>query len=317
MSQYSYNAFESFITKCIKISNTVADADNFVQIHNLANYFNAKIELRPLLVEGMLASRPNINSKNISNNKWTVFIDSETFSNITSEHFLSESINSPLPERMRNTIAHELIHTLAFHISENGIKFTNNKKSNISSDKFIKIIESETERFSPLLLIPEKTLDKYFSAKTQTVSINDLIYLKTAMGISRYVLINRLCLLRMHDKNDICYRPPLRNLAIGIGQWKGKNNLIFKDWPIFFNFDGNIIPDFLSTTNKQTQPQLMDLFNDINFYLLGGNNNSANFNTSFGTINNPGTRTYNIRCIVEQAPRTSGKEFFYILQLIN
>lgn len=315
MTQYSYKEFEYFIKRCLKISNDVADNDNFISVYNLAKYLNANIKIRPLLVEGMLATELNMNAIN-GKNKWVIFIDSETYGNLTVDNLISESINSPLPERMRNTIAHELVHTLAFIESDGVIKLSKSNKSKISCEKFVGTIERETEKLSPLLLISDLFLDNFFSSRLSNIDIHDLLTLRHSVSVSRYVLINRLSLLRKYDKKDICYRPPLRNLAMGIGEWKGKNNAVFKKWPIFFNFDGNIIPDFLSANNKDIIP-VNYIFNDTSFYLLGGENESTSTNISFGTMTTHGVQKLKVKCMIEKVPRTSGKEFFYIIHKIS
>jgi hypothetical protein len=315
MPQYSSQQFETFVKKCIKISNEVSDKDNFVSIYKLANHFNANVELRPLLVEGMLATESGRNS--IGNkNKWTVFIDSETYPNISIDNLNSESIDIPLPERMRNTVAHELVHTLAFQELEDGFKLTKSRKTHKSIDKFINYIESETEKLSPLLLISDLLLDRFFSSKKDNIDIHDLLQLKKFAAVSRYVLINRLFLLRKYDKRDICYRPPLRNMLIGIGAWKGKNNAVLNKWPSFLNFDGNIIPDFLSGNNDESSVPINNIFHDPAFYLLGGNSDSTTSSISFGTMNTRSTRNLNVKCIIEEKPRTNGKEFFCIIHMI-
>ena len=161
MPFYSRREMDDLICKCLNICNHVSDSQNFVSIKKLTESFNAKIVLRPLLVEAMLAS---IDSKqNNTNKKWSVLINSERYPNITYDDIDNESKSSPLPLRLRNTIAHELVHTFAFNTNgADNFRLTKNRRSNIQKNKFVENIERDTESLSPLLLISNKFIDSFF-----------------------------------------------------------------------------------------------------------------------------------------------------------
>src|SRR5258706_13428158 len=86
---------------CAAIGNQVADDDGFVSVRNLLSLFRARLYVRPLLVEGMLArtGRPG----EASAEEWAVLIDSETYP-VDSVEVENESSTKPLLPRFRNTV---------------------------------------------------------------------------------------------------------------------------------------------------------------------------------------------------------------------
>src|SRR5690242_18828138 len=95
---------------CVTISDEAATDSGFVPVRRLLDRFNVAIHMRPLLVEGMLASVPD--DRGSPRNKLTVLVDSETFG-VANEEIRMESEAHPLPTRFRTTVAHELLHSLA------------------------------------------------------------------------------------------------------------------------------------------------------------------------------------------------------------
>ena len=106
---------------CTAIGNEVADENGFVPIRNLLARFHANLLIRPLLVEGLLASTEHGSENNLDAGRWSVLLDSETYQ-ISELEVKAESQERPLPSRLRNTVAHELVHSLAFRPSEFGIR---------------------------------------------------------------------------------------------------------------------------------------------------------------------------------------------------
>src|SRR5262249_47722226 len=113
MSTTSQSDLRSLAARCTELSDEIADADGFVSVRSLTSRFQAELILRPLLVEGMLASR-STPSKGVSQHQWAVLIDSETYPEVDEKVIAREGCSAPLPARMRNTIAHELAHSFAF-----------------------------------------------------------------------------------------------------------------------------------------------------------------------------------------------------------
>lgn len=305
--------------KCIEISDGLADRGGFVAARNLADRFDASIVLRPLLVEGMLASiEPDAQEVcgGRKKHRWAVLLDTETYVDVTQSHIENEDSANPLPARMRNTIAHELVHSFAFRATDFGVRLTKRDDSKESWNDFIKWIEEETEKLSPFLLIPDKYLDSRFSRNKTDVSIKDLQEVMWNMGVSRYVLVNRLKLLRLMDKMDILNRRSLSNLAVGIGAWLSHNEASFKQWPLFLNFERNIVPEFLIRLFQGKQPSLDTVFTDPSFFLCGGNEFVCEMAVRGGTSQTPNSKEMRISCLVENGSRKRGEEFLFIVRSI-
>ncbi len=319
MSTLTLTDLNSLADKCAEISNEVADHDGFVAARELAKRFNAELVLRPLLVEGMLASvSPNVLSPPSSDDKhqWAVFLDSETYANVTEDDIRNEGANAPLPPRMRNTIAHELVHSFAFRYTEFGVQLTKLANREKTQREFVQAIERETEKLSPLLLIPTKYLDCQFPRNKTGISIQDLQTIQQRMGVSRYVLINRFNLLKLVDKQDLLGRPGFGNLAVGIGKWSSGDEALFKEWPLFVNFDRNIVPEFLVKLQQGKLPSLASIFTNPSFCLRGGNDYVTEANLRGGTWDTPSAEEIKIACFVEPFARKEGAEFLFIVRSI-
>src|SRR4051812_11753677 len=90
---------------CISIADELADANGFVAVPKLLSRFSAEISVRPLLVEGMLATIDKSTATK-ANVGWMVLIDSES-SRVDEAQIKSETGKQPLPARVRFTVAHE------------------------------------------------------------------------------------------------------------------------------------------------------------------------------------------------------------------
>ena len=146
---------DQFAKVCTEIANDVADDSGFVSVRALLERFQAKLLIRPLLVEGMLASLDLDAREQGRTSRWAVLVDSESYS-VTDSEVREEHPGKPLPSRLRNTVAHELVHSLAFRPSEFGIKLAKSNESE-KSKALVESIERQTERFSPLLLWSEES----------------------------------------------------------------------------------------------------------------------------------------------------------------
>lgn len=307
--------------KCVEISDELADKDGFVPVRKLVDKFDANIIFRPLLVEAMLASaEPGAGQHETSykEHKWAVFLDSETFSGVSADDIEMESPNFTLSHRMRNTVAHELVHSLAFRAEEFGVKLTKRGDSETSWHDFIKWVEHETEKLSPNLLISDIYLNSQFSSAKKKIFIQDLLTIRQLMGVSRHVLVNRLNLLWLTDKFNILKRPSLSNVAIGIGEWLNDKEANFQEWPLFTNFDRNIIPNFLiNLRNSKFGMLANNLFNDSNFCFCGGNEFITEAIIRGGTTQNPNAEQMKIICSIEDQPRKKRSQFLFVIQSIK
>src|ERR1700733_5778080 len=177
--------FQQLAHRCNHVASEISDQHGFVSVQKLIERFEAKLIIRPLLVEGMLASsETELNPAGGNNHQWTVIIDEETH-RLTDEDLKSEKFGSPLSTHFRNTVARELAHSLAFRPTEFGVDFPKQFKTEKSKREFVEQIERETEKLSPLLLIPDSLLDKFFAANKLTIAIEELSDLRVSIGVSR------------------------------------------------------------------------------------------------------------------------------------
>jgi len=303
---------QSFARTCSAIADEIADDTGFVPIHRLLSRFHARLFIQPLLVEGMLASiRDNQTAQ--SDRSWAVLVDFETYP-INEKDIETECQSRPLPARLRNTIAHELVHSLAFRPSEFGIRL-DLKNQKMCADELVLAVEEETERLSPLLLWPDKSIAQLVASKREPLKIEDIEETRQHLGISRYILINRLNNLRQFDPNRFLQRPAIRNLAIGLGQWCEDGSALVKSWPVFANFERNLIPEFIWTIRRQDRSPADTIFSDNTFAMCGGVNGSVELVTHVGTATNPRGEALKIQLSVAVGNRKPASEFFFVARV--
>lgn len=311
----SQSELAAFAEKCIAIANEISDERGFVPVRNLLTRFQARLLVRPLLVEGILASiEPN--NGNGFDDRWAVLVDSETYE-INESDVEEESEERPLPSRLRNTIAHELVHSLAFRPSEFGIRLQKPIGSEESQAALVKAIEQETEKLSPLLLWSEKAISDLLKEKKCALSLEELKLECRRRGISREVLINRLRLLGAKDERDLKYRQGLRNLAVGMAEWVDDRSAVLRNWPLFFNFDRNHVPAFLLKLNLQDRLSAKAVFPDSKFAMCGGPEQSVEFVTDAGIHGVPNAERIRVECSSEVGSRKPGSRFLYVLRRLN
>lgn len=305
--------------KCLQISEDVKDEKGYVSARKLTNYFDAKLIFRPLLVEAMLAHINNPPSHKHSpsdTNKWAVLVDSEPYPGLSEANFSKEDQNSPLPNRLRFTVAHELAHTLAFRAKEFNVELTF-QNTKYSKKEFVEEIERITDTISPLLLVPTSYLDSVFSLKKKDVSINDFLKVKREMSISYQVLVNRIKRLLHDDKFNVFFRSSLNNIAVGVGVWSDTGHATIRRWPLYINFQRGIIPSFLYDLLKGKIRSFSNFIDNPDFVLNGGNTLYSSASVKAGTDNCPTSEDMNILMEVEPVQRRSGAEFLFLIQKIN
>jgi len=298
---------------CKGIGNEVADEHGFVAVRNLLVRFHASLLIRPLLVEGMLASIEQFSEASFGASRWAVLVDSDTYK-VTELEVNEESHERPLPSRLRNTVAHELVHSLAFRPSEFGIVLQKHCNSEEKQNALVREIERETEQLSPLLLWSDKALVRLLSGRKRSLSVEELHEVCRTIGISRYVLISRLRLLRSTDLNKFLHRDGLRDIAIGIGEWVDGRNAVLRSWPLFVNFDRNIMPAFFRKLAHQDRLPAKTIFSDETFAMCGGPSNVIEFVSDVGVETVPNVTKMKVECSVEQANKRTGSEFLYVIR---
>jgi hypothetical protein len=302
---------QRFAQVCAAIGNEVAtEEDGFVAIQRLVDRLGATLFLRPLLVEGMLASIDPAGSSVSASSQWAVLIDSHTYP-ITPSELQGESFGNPLPLRFRNTVAHELVHLLALRANEFGVRAQDISTLKGRQEKIVEAIERDTEKLSPLLLWPEKALGKLLSKKAQQITISDLVEVSRTIGISRQVLINRLNLIPEAD--SLRHSQGLRNVAIGVAEWIDKKVASFRKWPLFKNFDRNIVPSFLLELKEKERISAPSVVQDPAFGMCGGWEDATTFECRAGVPDAIDVHGMNIQLSMEWVDRAAGNAFFFVV----
>jgi len=289
--------FKDLLRLASDIAEKSADAEGYVPAHRLAESFQADIEFRPLLVEGVIA-RPKE-----AGGKWKVFIDSETHPR-TAESLAGETSNNPLPSRLRNTLSHELAHTLAFRFEEFKIEIKG------SREEFVEQLEKETENLSPVLLLPYSAIQKLCA---ESLSIEKLVAFRKAHAVSNEVLIQRFEMLRRLDNHPLQFAPALTNIAIGTGEWKNSDTPMLSPWPVFSKFSG-LIPYLLTQLKNKQTPSLADNFKDAGFMANGGTTFTSRASIDAGTSQNPSGDHMIVEIQIEETGKTAGTKFLWLIK---
>jgi hypothetical protein len=298
----------AFADACIRIANAIADEHGYVAVRNLLRRFNARLIIRPLLVEGMLAIQPAAQSE------WAVLVDSETYG-ITDADVERECLEYPLPGRLRFTIAHELAHSLAFRPSEFGIKLDRLVNTDGAKDAVVRAIEGITDRLTPLLLLSESALIRFFKADGVRTSASDIAHLRRISGVSRRTLIGRLRALSQVQADKVS-RYSLHNLAICIGEWTGQNAVIRKS-PVFARFHRNVFPEFLLNLANQDRLPAYEAFpGGSSFAACGGDLDEIQCVVPAGSPGAPGAESMTVDCSLETTERAVGTEFFIVVRRV-
>jgi hypothetical protein len=257
---------------CIQIGDKAADDFGFVPIRELLDRFQIELIVRPLLVEGMLATIGGVGDE-ARGARWAVLVDSEMH-DLSHDDIRGETSERPLQSRARNTIAHELAHSIALRPSQFGLQLAS-KLGSKGAAELVSAIERETERLSPLLLVTEKALKK-FQAGTLSLCLDGLVTLRQRLGVSRDVFLSRLQMLRLNDQQGILEHASFRNVAVCIVEWND-NAAVIRKWPLFLNFERNAVPDFLVQIRTQDRSRAIDLQIPPVSILCGGSERAVTF----------------------------------------
>jgi len=297
---------------CRSISDAAADQDGFVPIRHLLARFQATLIARPLLVEGMIASQRRNGSDDC---RWLVLVDGEKY-RFNNTDLENECPQKTLPERLRFTIAHELAHSLAFRVSEFGIRL-HNVNAKQPSRALVQAIESETDRLSSLLLVSLRALEKVFKGRRSQPTADELAHARRLMGVSRPVLISRLRSLSSGDADGLKISYGMTNFAVGIAEWMEDGTARLRKWPIFANFDRNLLPEFLLNLAHQDRLPAIASFAAPSLSLCGGNDNVVNFTSDAGTPNFPQAERLELTCSAEDSTRRPGSTSLYVIASRN
>ena len=301
-----------FARACIATSDNAVDERGFVPVRRLLERFRATLIARPLLVEGMIALQQSPDAA-AAHQRWLVLVDSEKYS-FSDREVQEETSERALPERLRFTIAHELAHSLAFRVSEFGIRLRD-VDTRRSGEDLVEALEAETDSLSSLLLISQRALSSFLRGRKEAPSANEWAAARRAMGVSRPVLINRLRSLSPSDPDGLRAAYGLKNVAIGIVEWGKDGCAAMRRWPIFANFDRNIYPAFLFDLMRQDYVSAREVFSDKSFALCGGDQNSINITVDAGTEKFRNASSMLIECSAEDASRKPGASSLFVVRV--
>lgn len=260
---------------CLALGEEASDNQGFVSVRELLHRFDAELVMRPLLVEAMLCGASETGSAAVRPSRWRLLVDDEKY-NVTLTQVDEESSATPLPERFRNTVAHELTHSLAFRGKELGVALTLPTRGHgESAADLVADIERRTEQLSPLLLMPDSVVGRWFPSTLPHLSIEHLMSARKGMGVSRHLLVQRLNLLAEYGNRLFIERQCFQDTAVGVGIWTREGGAVFSGWPLFAKFHNGEPPAFVSMLRKVKSVGSSTVVDAPTFFLNGGANRSV------------------------------------------
>lgn len=260
---------------CLALGEEASDKQGFVSVRGLLHRFDAELVMRPLLVEAMLCEASETASVADRTSRWRLLVDNEKYE-VSGAQLEEESPATPLPERFRNTVAHELTHSLAFRAKEFGVALALPARGKgESAAALVADIERRTEQLSPLLLMPDSVVDRWFPSTLPQLSIEHLMSARKGMAVSRHLLIQRLNLLAEYGSRVLIERQCFQDAAVGVGTWTREGGAVFSGWPLFMKFQNGDPPAFVSMLRKAKSVGSSTVVDEPTFVLNGGANRSV------------------------------------------
>jgi len=134
------------------------------------------------------------------------------------------------------------------------------------------------------------------------------------LSVSRPVLVNRLKLLGCDGDKGPEYYKALSNVAVGTGEWTVGGRSMLRSWPLFVNFDRNIVPAmFLRLAQASLAPAEL-FFPEGEFVLCGGTRGQTDVETDAGIPSAPNATKMRIQCEAESTSRRPGSTFLYVIR---
>jgi hypothetical protein len=145
------------------------------------------------------------------------------------------------------------------------------------------------------------------------VSVEELDALREELAISRPLLISRLAQLSPNGGDGMRDLPALRNMGIGIGEWRRDGTAVLRSWPLYINFDNNIAPAVFRKLRHQDRLSAVSVFPDYSFALCGGVECTAKFVSDAGLLDNPASEKIPVLCSLSKTRKTIGSSFIYVM----
>jgi hypothetical protein len=304
---------------CLAVGRDAVDEQGFVAVRSLLARFEADLVLRPMLVEAMLCKASDTQSAATASRqpKWRLLVDSETY-NVPPAAIDEEAEGETLPPRFRNTVAHELTHSLAFRAKEFGVELTlqPSRSPKETPADFVSAVERCTEQMSPLLLVPDASIDRWFPASLSSLSIDRLTSFRRSVGISRHVLVQRLNLLPKYGNHLFFNRQCFSNVAVGIGTWTHDRVPMLQAWPLFAKFERHDLPTFIHALLRAKSSPSQSIVSDPAFVLNGGDRATALVETSFGPRGNPAEPPVIVEMSVEARRAGNDAAFLFLARVL-
>jgi hypothetical protein len=124
-------------------------------------------------------------------------------------------------------------------------------------------------------------------------------------------------MLKKSRDGDISTRSALANMAVGIGEWGTGGDAVLRRWPLFVNFDDNIVPSGLARLMREDRLPANVLLADVTSVLSGGQSESVEVDTPAELPGSKPDRTLRVRCTVEQTSRNVGATFLFVISRID
>lgn len=285
----------------VEVAERASGGTEFVRLADLLASLNVELISHPLLVEGVVAE-----PKGGVKVPWKILIDSETHGDVSSK-ISAETAAKPLGHRLRNTVAHELVHVLVFRTPGLGHGKDGSRK------KYVASVEGETERLSALLLVPHRAFRIELDRFDGGLTIERLCVACDRWGVSPPVLVRRFELLPLIADYDLRYHTALQNMAIGIGEW-GKNGAPqFNHWWLYSNFSG-VVPEYIARLRRKENVAIREVFEDTEFMTNGGRAEVTHVAIPGGTSARPGSERLKVRLSVQMVEAKPQSRFLWLLR---
>jgi hypothetical protein len=136
------------------------------------------------------------------------------------------------------------------------------------------------------------------------------------MGLSKSVLISRLNLIPSTDPLRLKQTPALRNVAVGVAEWVDKKVASLRKWPLFINFDRNIVPSFLLQAKEKERISAAAFVPDQAFGMCGGWKDVVAFECRAGVPEATEAHRMEVQLSMEWVDRSPGNTFLFVVKKI-
>lgn len=298
------------IALCNAIGTECADQTGYVAIPRLLARFQTDVVLRPLLVEAMLAQIKK--DQAVNETGWVVLVDNEKYP-VSAVDIEQDSRTRPLPDRLRNTIAHELAHSLAYRHTEFGLVLDTQANTRADGHDFVDAVEKAVEQASPALLFPDSSVKDALSALKKSVTAADLDRIRRQHGISRYVLINSLTrVCHPTHASNLRDHASLYNVAIGLGEWIPNGDAIIRKWPLLANFPQGHFPAWIRQLAQRDQAKFSEIIPQWHRYVANHDGGPVEFSIPEKTSSD---EMLPVRMSVERSGSRPGYRFLFAVNV--